>query len=71
MPLLLLMLLVGVIAYLYWQRRSTTLTRNCRWRAEHSAGEGQYHCVSCGGRTRTADGKPPRDCVAQHPRTTR
>lgn len=68
MPLLLLLLLLGVLAYLYWQRRTTTLTRNCRWRADHAQGPGQYHCVSCNGRTKTADGQPPRDCVARAPR---
>lgn len=68
MPLILLLLLFGVLAYVYWQRRTTTLTRNCRWRADHARGEGQYHCVFCDGRTRTSDGQPPRDCVARAPR---
>jgi hypothetical protein len=67
MPILLLVLLLGVLAYLYWRRRTTTLTRNCRWRADRTQGAGCYHCVSCGGRTRTTDGKPPRDCVAGQP----
>ncbi|MCB1312920.1 MAG: hypothetical protein KDK29_14065 [Sedimentitalea sp.] len=68
MPLLLLVLLIGVLAYLWWQHRTTTLTRNCRWRADRAAGENCYRCASCGGRTRTEDGRPPRRCVAQGPR---
>ena len=67
MPLLLLLLLLGVLAYLYWQRRTTNLTRNCRWREERSLGVGHYHCVSCNGRTETPDGQPPRDCAARKP----
>ncbi|MFD3190932.1 hypothetical protein ACFMPD_11735 [Sedimentitalea sp. HM32M-2] len=68
MPVLLLVLLLGVLAYLYWKHRTSTLSRNCRWRADRTEGGDAYRCVSCGGRTRTEDGRPPRYCIAQLPR---
>ncbi len=46
MPVLLLILLMGVFAYFLWRRTTTTLTRNCRWRAERS--KGQWRCTFCG-----------------------
>ena len=46
MPVLLLILLLSVLAYLWITRRNSTLTRACRWRQERAAG--QWRCVSCG-----------------------
>lgn len=46
MPLLVALLLIFVFAYLYWQRRTTTLTRICAWRQEKAAG--QWRCAACG-----------------------
>ncbi|MDE4174746.1 hypothetical protein PXK01_11315 [Phaeobacter sp. PT47_59] len=46
MPILLLILLAGVLAYFIWRNRTSTLTRHCRWRAERS--KGQWRCTSCG-----------------------
>ena len=44
-PVLLILLLLGVLGYLFWKRRTTTLTRNCRWRR---VDEGQWRCAFCG-----------------------
>lgn len=68
MPILLLLLLIAVLAYLYWRRKTTTLTRHCRWRENRARGVGHFDCVACGGQMQTSDGQPPRDCVAQVPR---
>lgn len=45
MPILLILLLFGVLAYLYWRRKTTTLTRECRWRR---TAPGQWRCAFCG-----------------------
>ncbi|WP_082645611.1 hypothetical protein [Phaeobacter sp. CECT 5382] len=59
MPILLLLLLTGVFGYFIWRRKTTTLTRDCRWRLERSLGH--WRCQSCG------EVKPgeatPRDCL--------
>ncbi|MBE1297282.1 hypothetical protein [Phycobacter azelaicus] len=46
MPILLLILLAGVFAYFIWRRSTSTLSRNCRWRAERS--KRQWRCTYCG-----------------------
>ncbi|MCG7622017.1 hypothetical protein [Epibacterium sp. Ofav1-8] len=46
MPVLLILLLLGTLTYLYWRRRTTTLTRNCRWRQDRRAGG--WRCAFCG-----------------------
>ena len=61
MPILLILLAAGVFAYLWWTRRGTTLTRNCRWRLDRSLGQGAYRCAYCGA-TELAPGGAPRDC---------
>ncbi|MEZ5778694.1 MAG: hypothetical protein R3E44_10065 [Paracoccaceae bacterium] len=55
MPFLLLLLLVGVILYLWLARRGTTLSRACRWRLERGLGPESYRCAACGA---TCEGKP-------------
>ncbi|KAJ55036.1 hypothetical protein ACMU_14870 [Actibacterium mucosum KCTC 23349] len=60
MPVLLLILLLGVLAFLWWRRSTTTLTRNCRWRQDRKAG--QWRCNYCGA-TLPDTGKPPVDCL--------
>lgn len=44
---LLLALLIGTLAWLWWHRRTTSLTRNCRWRQDRAAGV--WRCRYCGG----------------------
>ena len=46
MPLLLLILLLAVLGYLWWERRRSGLTRACRQRQERAAG--QWRCAGCG-----------------------
>lgn len=60
MPFLLLLLLIGTLAYLAWYRRTTSLTRNCRWRQTHP---GRWRCVFCGERASAA--KTPTQCKRQ------
>ena len=57
----LLILLVGTLAYLWWKRRFTTLTRLCRWREDRAAGE--WVCAACGARV-ASDGAP-RACLRE------
>ncbi|HQY44575.1 MAG TPA: hypothetical protein PK450_10390 [Paracoccaceae bacterium] len=59
MPVLLLVLLLSVLAYLWLMRRGSTLTRACRWRVDRMAGPDHYQCAACGART---TGKP-RHCL--------
>lgn len=58
MPILLLLLLLGVLGYLWWRRQTTTLTRNCRWRDDRT--RGLWVCAFCG--AETPEG-PPRNCL--------
>ena len=46
MPVLLLLLLLGVLAYFVWRARTTTLTRDCRWR--RVSADGHWRCAYCG-----------------------
>ncbi|UWQ92197.1 hypothetical protein K3727_05195 [Rhodobacteraceae bacterium M382] len=46
MPVLLLVLLLGVFAYFVWRARTTTLTRDCRWR--QVSRDGAWQCSFCG-----------------------
>ena len=45
MAILLIFLGLGVLCYLVWKRRLTTLTRNCRWRLDRDAGV--WTCAYC------------------------
>ncbi|WP_065328989.1 hypothetical protein [Tritonibacter mobilis] len=63
MPVLLILLLLGVLSYLYWRRHTTTLTRDCRWRRARS-GPG-WHCAFCG--AVDDDAQPPRHCSRRAP----
>jgi hypothetical protein len=63
MPVLLLILGLGVFGYLWWQWRTTTLTRTCRWRLDRSVGPDHYICAACGATCDTGTGKAPRDCL--------
>ncbi|TMV10204.1 hypothetical protein FGK63_03845 [Ruegeria sediminis] len=46
MPVLLVALALGVLAYFVWRSRTSNLTRNCRWRLHRSAGV--WRCAFCG-----------------------
>ncbi|HCE69913.1 MAG TPA: hypothetical protein DET67_01175 [Ruegeria sp.] len=61
MPVLLLILALGVFAYFFWRARSTTLSRNCRWRLDRRRGD--WACAYCGGRMAGPVDKPPTCCV--------
>jgi len=56
---LLILLAVAVFAYLYRQRHSTTLTRDCRWRQAKS--RGCWRCAFCG--SKSAGETEPKDCL--------
>lgn len=62
-PVLLIVLLVGVLAYMWVARRGSTLTRMCRWRLDRAAGEGCWRCAACGAGVTVAAGKRPKDCL--------
>lgn len=70
MLILLVPLVLALLAWIYWRNRNDTLTRNCRWRADRTAGPGHFTCASCGGRIKTENGEWPRVCVAREPRAT-
>ena len=59
MPILLLILLLAVLAYMWWERSTSGLTRACRWRQERAAG--QWRCAACGGVV--AGTEAPRICL--------
>ena len=46
MPVLVLLLLTGVLIYFVWRDRTSTLTRNCRWRQQRSLD--CWRCSACG-----------------------
>lgn len=66
MILLAPLLIAGVFLYLWWTRRRSTLTRDCRWR-EHPGDvtrEGTlWRCAACGAETRAPKGGAPRQCL--------
>jgi hypothetical protein len=64
MPLLLLVLLVGVLLYLWLSRRNSTLTAACKWRLDRSLGADSYRCATCGAVVEMGAGKQPRQCLA-------
>lgn len=51
MPVLLLILAAGTFLFLWLGRRNSTLTRDCRWRLDLSAGNDVWRCAACGART--------------------
>ena len=60
---LLILLGIGVFAWLAWRWRTTTLTRECRWRLDRTQGPGHWRCAACGAETDLPDGAAPRDCL--------
>ncbi len=63
MPLLLLILLLSVLAYLWVTRRNSTLTRACRWRLDRTRGANIHHCVACGAVCDASPGRSPNACL--------
>jgi LSD1 subclass zinc finger protein len=62
-PLLLILLGLGVLAYLWWRWRRTTLTRECRWRLDRTKGAGHWRCAACGAVADLAPGEEPKRCL--------
>ncbi|NHB75426.1 hypothetical protein [Rhodobacter calidifons] len=60
MPILLLVLGVGVYLFLWHQWRTTTLTRDCRWRLDRRVAPDFWRCAVCGAE---ALGAEPRECL--------
>jgi len=46
MPILLILLALGVLTFLWYRRRTTALTRDCRWRMDKT--QSQWRCAFCG-----------------------
>ncbi|WP_085822901.1 hypothetical protein [Ruegeria meonggei] len=63
MPVLLLLLLVGVFAYFAWRARTSSLTRDCRWRQHRK--EGFWTCTYCGAQQKGEDA--PTQCLNRKP----
>lgn len=59
MPILLILLGLAVLFYLWWERRSSSLGRDCRWR--ECRREGLWRCAACGAEWRGAG--QPRHCL--------
>lgn len=59
--MILVLLALGVAAYLVWKWNYTSLTSQCRWRQSRSAGD--WHCLYCGARTVTEGNRAPRHCL--------
>ncbi|MDX1742810.1 MAG: hypothetical protein R3186_04345 [Ruegeria sp.] len=53
MPILLLLLAAGVFAYFFWRSRTSSLTRDCRWRQHRK--EGVWKCAYCGAQQKGED----------------
>ncbi|TDK42280.1 hypothetical protein [Antarcticimicrobium luteum] len=64
MPVLLLILLAGVLAYFIWRHRSSSLSRDCRWRQDRA--RGVWRCAACGGEIPGTGHGPPRLCLKNH-----
>jgi len=63
MPVLVLILILCVFAYLWVARRGSSLTRACRWRLDRGAGPTVWRCAVCGAVTDPGPGRRPRHCL--------
>jgi hypothetical protein len=63
MPILLLILGIGVFAYLWVVRRNSTLTRHCKWRLRKDLGSSTYVCVACNARCDPGAKAQPNHCL--------
>ena len=59
MPVLILLLLTGVFGYFIWRRKTSTMSRDCRWRQQRS--QHRWQCTNCGAVQPGA--AEPRDCL--------
>ncbi|WP_271948413.1 hypothetical protein [Ruegeria faecimaris] len=59
MPVFLLLLAAAVFAYFLWRARTSSLTRECRWRQHRK--EGQWVCSFCCAQTDGAES--PKQCL--------
>ncbi|MFN3280214.1 MAG: hypothetical protein ACK40I_00865 [Tabrizicola sp.] len=59
---MLLVLAVGVYLFLWQQWRTTSLTRDCRWRLDRRVAPDFWRCAVCGAETRATE---PKDCLRQ------
>ena len=60
---LLPIIIIAIFLGMWWMRRGSTLTRNCRWREDRATGPGHFRCAACGAEIDLAPGKRPRDCL--------
>ncbi|QYZ68725.1 hypothetical protein [Neotabrizicola shimadae] len=67
MAVLLPFLAVAVFLAMWWSRRGSTLTRDCRWRLDRRLGPTTWHCATCGATCDPGSGTP-RDCLHPAPR---
>ena len=62
-----MLVIVGlVIAFVLVAIYAKPKIRACRWREDRTVsmpGQTAFHCVGCGARTFTSNGKPPLDCL--------
>lgn len=61
MPLVLIILVVALIV-MFYRFKTTSLTRNCRWRQDRA--QGAWRCSYCGAE-QPDTGKPPTICARQ------
>lgn len=61
MPLVLIILVVALIV-MFYRFKTTSLTRNCRWRQDRA--QGVWRCSYCGADL-PDQGKPPTLCARQ------
>ncbi|EEE38537.1 hypothetical protein RKLH11_2379 [Rhodobacteraceae bacterium KLH11] len=59
MPVLLLLLVIGVFTYFIWRSRTSSLTRDCRWRQDRK--EGLWRCAFCGAVSESEGA--PKNCL--------
>jgi len=63
-PVFFLFLIAGVAAYFTWRHHFTSLSRDCRWRLDRSAGV--WRCAACGGELPEGAKGAPRICLKHH-----
>ncbi len=64
MPLA-IFLLIAVLAVMFYRHRTTSLTRDCRWRQDRA--RGCYACAFCGAEVTAENDKAPNICLRDRP----